>query len=357
MAQDRRNTRRSMPGHHLRRSDHHPRPFLLYGFPGKAVIGEPSRTRMKRRVRRGTRYRSPGWAAGRSAATRPEHRAADSDASTCSCIGERRHVVLDADVWGRPPAKNSAGRFLEGRTSHGFFIASVRPIHRHPSPMPTSPRDDPQHTENSLKRLGIEHLQDLRNFTAADGATSAGQKPGLGRRPAGKKERSRGSERASNPWPRRNTAGSTRTARRCKSSSTSSAKRPRRAACSTAAEVDVASSVSCLGVWLTRGQVHAPRPISQSRGHRTINRNGEKFNVGGNVRRSQLEGLEMAEKLKPLAPTGYTLPQLAQQLPQSPRGEYDHQRAEPLTGTRQRRRRREHNRCWLTRTPSSASSS
>jgi aryl-alcohol dehydrogenase-like predicted oxidoreductase len=46
--------------------------------------------------------------------------------------------------------------------------------------------------------------------------------------------------------------------------------------------------------------------------HRTINRNGEKFNVGETFAGLGFEkGLEMVEKLKPLVPAGYTLPQLA----------------------------------------------
>lgn len=46
--------------------------------------------------------------------------------------------------------------------------------------------------------------------------------------------------------------------------------------------------------------------------HRTINRNGEKFNVGETFAGLGFEkGLELVEKLKPLVPPGYTLPQLA----------------------------------------------
>jgi aryl-alcohol dehydrogenase-like predicted oxidoreductase len=46
--------------------------------------------------------------------------------------------------------------------------------------------------------------------------------------------------------------------------------------------------------------------------HRTVNRNGEKFNVGETFAGLGFEkGLEMVEKLKPLVPSRYTLPQLA----------------------------------------------
>jgi aryl-alcohol dehydrogenase-like predicted oxidoreductase len=46
--------------------------------------------------------------------------------------------------------------------------------------------------------------------------------------------------------------------------------------------------------------------------HRTVNRNGEKFNVGETFAGLGFErGLEMVERLKPLVPAGYTLPQLA----------------------------------------------
>lgn len=46
--------------------------------------------------------------------------------------------------------------------------------------------------------------------------------------------------------------------------------------------------------------------------HRTFNRNGEKFNVGETFAGLGFEkGLELVEKLKPLVPAGYTLPQLA----------------------------------------------
>jgi aryl-alcohol dehydrogenase-like predicted oxidoreductase len=46
--------------------------------------------------------------------------------------------------------------------------------------------------------------------------------------------------------------------------------------------------------------------------HRTINRNGEKFNVGETFAGLGFEkGLELVEKLKPMVPAGYTMPQLA----------------------------------------------
>jgi aryl-alcohol dehydrogenase-like predicted oxidoreductase len=46
--------------------------------------------------------------------------------------------------------------------------------------------------------------------------------------------------------------------------------------------------------------------------HRTVNRNGEKFNVGETFAGLGFEkGLEMVEHLKTLVPTGYALPQLA----------------------------------------------
>jgi aryl-alcohol dehydrogenase-like predicted oxidoreductase len=46
--------------------------------------------------------------------------------------------------------------------------------------------------------------------------------------------------------------------------------------------------------------------------HRTINRNGEKFNIGETFAGLGFEkGLAMVEKLKTLVPAGYTLPQLA----------------------------------------------
>jgi aryl-alcohol dehydrogenase-like predicted oxidoreductase len=46
--------------------------------------------------------------------------------------------------------------------------------------------------------------------------------------------------------------------------------------------------------------------------HRTINRNGEKFNVGETFAGLGFEkGLEMVERLKPLVPASYTLAQLA----------------------------------------------
>jgi len=46
--------------------------------------------------------------------------------------------------------------------------------------------------------------------------------------------------------------------------------------------------------------------------HRTVNRNGEKFNVGETFAGLVFEkGLELVERLKSLVPPGYTLPQLA----------------------------------------------
>jgi aryl-alcohol dehydrogenase-like predicted oxidoreductase len=57
---------------------------------------------------------------------------------------------------------------------------------------------------------------------------------------------------------------------------------------------------------------YTPQTTFGPNDHRTINRNGEKFNVGETFAGLGFEkGLEMVEKLKPLVPPGYTLPQLA----------------------------------------------
>jgi aryl-alcohol dehydrogenase-like predicted oxidoreductase len=57
---------------------------------------------------------------------------------------------------------------------------------------------------------------------------------------------------------------------------------------------------------------YTPQSTFGPNDHRTINRNGEKFNVGETFAGLGFEkGLEMVEALKPLVPAGYTLPQLA----------------------------------------------
>ncbi len=57
---------------------------------------------------------------------------------------------------------------------------------------------------------------------------------------------------------------------------------------------------------------YTPKTTFGPNDHRTINRDGEKFNVGETFAGLGFEkGLEMVERLKPLVPVGYTLPQLA----------------------------------------------
>jgi aryl-alcohol dehydrogenase-like predicted oxidoreductase len=57
---------------------------------------------------------------------------------------------------------------------------------------------------------------------------------------------------------------------------------------------------------------YTPKTTFGPNDHRTINRNGEKFNVGETFAGLGFEkGLEIVEKLKLLVPAGYTLPQLA----------------------------------------------
>jgi aryl-alcohol dehydrogenase-like predicted oxidoreductase len=60
------------------------------------------------------------------------------------------------------------------------------------------------------------------------------------------------------------------------------------------------------------GGKYTPQTTFAPNDHRTINRNGEKFNVGETFAGLGFEkGLELVEKLRPLVPPGYTLPQMA----------------------------------------------
>jgi len=57
---------------------------------------------------------------------------------------------------------------------------------------------------------------------------------------------------------------------------------------------------------------YTPKTTFGPNDHRTINRNGEKFNIGETFAGLGFEkGLELTEKLKALVPAAYTLPQLA----------------------------------------------
>jgi len=218
-----------------------------------------------------------------------------------------------ADVYGAGRSEEIIGRFLKGYSREKFFIASK--FGRFPRPgMPGNfePKTIREHTENSLKRLGIERLdltqlhclpmEQLKRPEVWDTVRALQKEGKIARFGASVESSAEAEECLKQPD--------------CKSlqiifnifrqtfAVSGLLDRAQKQGVSIIVRLPLASGL--LAGKYTSASTFGPND------HRTINRNGEKFNVGETFAGLGFEGgLAMVEKLKPLVPAGYTLPQLA----------------------------------------------
>lgn len=218
-----------------------------------------------------------------------------------------------ADVYGAGRSEELVGRFLKGRARERFFVASK--FGRFPRPgWPTNfePETIRAHTENSLKRLGVERLdltqlhclpmEQVRRAELWDTLRALKREGKIARFGASVESVAEAEECLKQPDCAslqiifnifRQTPATSGLLDRCKARGVAIIVR-----------LPLASG-------LLAGK-YTPQTTFGPDDHRTINRNGEKFNVGETFAGLGFEtGLEMVEKLKPFVPSGYTLPQLA----------------------------------------------
>ncbi|MBP3959255.1 aldo/keto reductase [Gemmata sp. G18] len=218
-----------------------------------------------------------------------------------------------ADVYGAGRSEELIGHFLKNYPRERFFIASK--FGRFPRPgWPSNfePKTIREHTENSLKRLGIERLdltqlhclpmEQLQRAEVWDTVRALKREGKIARFGASvesvaeaeeciKHEDCASLQIIFNIF--RQTPETSGLLARCKARGVAIIVR-----------LPLASG-------LLAGK-YTPATTFGPNDHRTINRNGEKFNVGETFAGLGFEkGLETVEKLKPLVPAGYTLPQLA----------------------------------------------
>ena len=218
-----------------------------------------------------------------------------------------------ADVYGAGRSEELIGRFLKERKRDGFFLASkFGRVPRPGWPGNFDPRTIREHTENSLRRLGIERLdltqlhclpmEQLKRAEVWDTLRALKKEGKLARFGASVESVAEAEECLKQPDCAslqiifnifRQTPETCGLLDRC-------------------AKQGVAIIVRLpLASGLLAGK-YTPATTFAANDHRTVNRNGEKFNVGETFAGLGFEkGLEMVEKLKPLVPASYTLPQLA----------------------------------------------
>ncbi|HEY1190536.1 MAG TPA: aldo/keto reductase [Gemmata sp.] len=218
-----------------------------------------------------------------------------------------------ADVYGAGRSEELIGRFLKDYPRGHFFIASK--FGRFPRPgMPGNfdPNVIREHTENSLKRLGIERLdltqlhclpmEQLQRAEVWDTVRALKREGKIARFGASVESVAEAEECLKHADCAslqiifnifRQTPETSGLLDRCR-------------------ERGVAVIVRLpLASGLLAGKYTAQTTFAPE-DHRTNNRNGEKFNVGETFAGLGFEtGLEMVDRLKPLVPAGYTLPQLA----------------------------------------------
>jgi aryl-alcohol dehydrogenase-like predicted oxidoreductase len=218
-----------------------------------------------------------------------------------------------ADVYGAGRSEELIGGFLKDRGRGGFFVASK--FGRFPRPgMPANfdPKVIREHTENSLKRLGVERLDltqlhcvpmdHLKRAEIWDTVRALQTEGKVARFGASVESTAEAEECLKHPDCKslqiifnifRQTPAVGGLLDRC-----------RKQGVAVIVRLPLASG-------LLAGK-YTPQTTFAPTDHRTINRNGEKFNVGETFAGLGFEkGLELVERLKPLVPAGYTLPQLA----------------------------------------------
>lgn len=218
-----------------------------------------------------------------------------------------------ADVYGAGRSEELIGRFLKDYKRADFFIASKFGRFPRPGwPGNFDPKMIREHTENSLKRLGIERLdltqlhclplEQLKRAEVWDTVRVLKQEGKIRRFGASVESTAEAEECLKHADCAslqiifnifRQTPETSGLLDRC-------------------AKAGVAIIVRLpLASGLLAGK-YTPTTTFAPEDHRTNNRNGERFNVGETFAGLGFEtGLAMVEKLKPLVPTGYTLPQLA----------------------------------------------
>ena len=249
-----------------------------------------------------------------------------------------------ADVYGAGRSEELIGRFLKESPREKLFVASK--FGRFPRPgMPGNfdPKVIREHTENSLKRLGVERLdltqlhclpmEQLKRPEVWETVRALQKEGKIARFGASVESTAEADEclkqpglaslqiifnifrqtpEVGEPVPSRDEPGPVLPA------PDESLRRGTGRASPTGGLLDrckakgVAIIVRLpLASGLLAGK-YTPKTTFGPNDHRTINRNGEKFNVGETFAGLGFEkGLELIEKLKPLVPAGYTLPQLA----------------------------------------------
>ena len=218
-----------------------------------------------------------------------------------------------ADVYGAGRSEELIGRFLKEHDRKHFFIASKFGRFPRPGwPQNFEPKTIREHTENSLKRLGIERLdltqlhclpmEQLKRAEVWDTVRALKKEGKIARFGASVESSAEAEECLKHADCAslqiifnifRQTPETSGLLDRCQ-----------KAGVAIIVRLPLASG-------LLAGK-YTPATTFGPNDHRTINRNGEKFNVGETFAGLGFEtGLAMVEKLKPLVPNGYTLPQLA----------------------------------------------
>jgi aryl-alcohol dehydrogenase-like predicted oxidoreductase len=218
-----------------------------------------------------------------------------------------------ADVYGAGRSEELIGRFLKEQPRDKLFIASKFGRFPRPGwPGNFEPATIRIHTENSLKRLGIERLdltqlhclpmEQLKRHEVWETLRSLKKEGKIARFGASVESTAEAEACLKQPDCAslqiifnifRQTPAINGLLARCKAKGVAVIVR-----------LPLASG-------LLAGK-YTPTTTFGPHDHRTINRNGEKFNVGETFAGLGFErGLELVEKLKPLVPSGYTLPQLA----------------------------------------------
>ena len=218
-----------------------------------------------------------------------------------------------ADVYGAGRSEELIGQFLKEHDRKHFFIASKFGRFPRPGwPGNFDPKTIREHTENSLRRLGIERLdltqlhclpmEQLKRAEVWDTLRTLQEEGKIARFGASVESSAEAEECLKHPDCAslqiifnifRQTPVTSGLLDRCEKRGV-------------AIIVRLPLASGLLAGKYTSTSTFGPND------HRTINRNGEKFNVGETFAGLGFEvGLEMVEKLRPLVPAGYTLPLLA----------------------------------------------
>lgn len=238
----------------------------------------------------------------------------DSDAlATLHAFADAGGTFLDtADVYGAGRSETLVGQFLKERGKAGFFVATK--LGRFPTPgLPDNctAANMRTHTENSLKRLGVDAL-DLTQLHCVP-------QPILERGEVFETLRQLQSEGKIKRWGA--SVESTAEARLCLAQPGCASLQLifnvfRQTPIDALFDECRANGVSVivrlpLASGLLSGK-YTPDTTFAANDHRTFNRNGERFNVGETFAGLGFEGgLAAVDRLRPLVPPGYTMGEFA----------------------------------------------